>query len=128
MNSLISSGICISVETFYQPDHSQPTENEFVFTYRITIENRNDFPVKLLRRHWMISDSNGEKREVEGEGVVGVQPLIMPGKYYQYVSACHLKSEIGRMSGEYLMQNIHTRLFFNCEIPEFLMQVPFKLN
>ena len=99
MTSKISEGIEVSIETFFQKDYSNPLQNEFMFAYRITIENHNSFPVKLLRRYWEIHDSNSEHREVEGEGVVGVQPLIMPGKQYQYVSGCHLKSEMGKMHG-----------------------------
>ena len=56
-----------------------------MFAYRITIENHNSYPIKLLRRYWEVFDSNTDQRVVEGEGVVGVQPLIMPGKNYQYV-------------------------------------------
>ena len=74
MTSMISEGVEVSVESFYQPDYSNPISAEFMFAYRITIENHNQFPVKLLRRHWHIFDSNGQNREVEGEGVVGVQP------------------------------------------------------
>ena len=76
MTSMISEGVEVSVESFYQPDYSNPISAEFMFAYRITIENHNQFPVKLLRRHWHIFDSNGQNREVEGEGVVGVQPII----------------------------------------------------
>ena len=76
MNSMISEGVQVSVETFYQPDYSNPMQSEFMFAYRITLENHNSFPVKLHRRHWYIFDSNGSNREVEGEGVVGVQPTI----------------------------------------------------
>lgn len=78
MVSKISEGVEISVETFYQADYSNPLNSEYMFAYRITIENHNNFTVKLLRRHWFIFDSNGEHREVEGEGVVGVQPVLKP--------------------------------------------------
>ena len=83
MISKISEGITISVETYYQPEYSNPVNSEFMFAYRITIENNNAFPVQLLRRHWYIYDSNGSMREVEGEAVVGVQPQINPGESYQ---------------------------------------------
>ena len=66
MVSKISEGVTISVETFYQPDYSNPANNEFMFAYRITIENNNIFPIKLLRRHWHINDSDGSHKEVEG--------------------------------------------------------------
>jgi len=128
MISKISEGITISVETYYQPDYSNPVNSEYMFAYRITIENNNAFPVKLLRRHWYISDSNGSNREVEGEGVVGVQPQINPGESYQYVSGCNLRSEIGKMHGMYLMENINTSKTFQALIPAFDMCAPFKLN
>jgi ApaG protein len=128
MTSKISGGVKISVETFYQPEFSNPLNSEFMFAYRITIENSNNFPVKLLSRHWHIFDSNGSLKEVQGEGVVGVQPVIAPDDKYEYMSGCNLRSEIGRMHGTYLMENIHTRQTFTVLIPSFEMQVPFKLN
>ena len=128
MVSKISEGIKISVETYYQPDYSNPVNNEFMFAYKITIENNNLFSVKLLSRHWYINDSNGSLREVEGEGVVGVQPLINPGEQYQYISGCNLRTEIGKMHGTYLMENSNTKKSFAVSIPAFNMSTPFKLN
>ncbi len=128
MISKISEGINISVETFYQPDYSNPVSSEYMFSYRITIENNNSFPVKLLRRHWNIFDSTGSQREVEGEGVVGVQPQINPGEKYQYISGCNLRTEMGKMHGTYLMENINNKKQFDVTIPAFEMTVPFKMN
>ena len=128
MVSKTSEGVQISVETFYQPDYSNPANNEFMFAYRITLENRNDFTVKLLRRHWFIFDSNGENREVEGEGVVGAQPVLPAGKQYQYVSGCNLRTEMGRMYGTYLMENQNNKSTFIVKIPPFEMVAPSKLN
>ena len=128
MISKISGGVKISVETFYQPEYSNPLNSEFMFAYKITIENNNDFPVKLLRRHWYIYDSDGSVREVEGEGVVGVQPQINPGDSYQYISGCNLRSEIGKMYGTYLMENINNIKSFDVIIPAFEMCAPLKLN
>ena len=128
MNSLISEGVQVSVETFYQPDYSNPIQSEFMFAYRITLENHNTFPVKLHRRNWQIFDSNGSNREVEGEGVVGVQPTISSGDNYQYVSGCNLKSEMGRMHGTYVMENLDTQQSFEVNIPAFEMVTPFKYN
>ncbi len=79
-NNKISEGVEVNVETFYQPDYSNPLSGEYMFAYRITIDNHNSFPVKLFRRHWHIFDSNGSYREVEGEGVVGIQPMLVPGR------------------------------------------------
>ncbi len=128
MISKISEGVEISVEIFYQSDYSNPLNQEFMFAYRITLENHNNFTVKLLRRHWFIFDSNGEQREVEGEGVIGIQPILKPGETYQYVSGCNLKTEMGRMHGTYLMENQHNKESFKVNIPSFDMIVPFKNN
>jgi ApaG protein len=128
MVSKISEGVEISVETFYQSDYSNPVNNEYMFAYRITIENHNSFSVKLLKRQWFIFDSNGEHREVEGEGVVGVQPLIKPGEQFQYVSGCNLQTEMGKMHGEYIMENQNTKENFVVQIPKFEMIVPAKMN
>ena len=128
MNSMISEGVEVSVETFYQPDYSNPVQSEFMFAYRITLENHNPFSVKLHRRHWHIFDSNGSHREVEGEGVVGVQPVIQPGESYQYVSGCNLRTEMGKMKGSYQMENLYTKQMFDVNIPAFEMIVPMKNN
>lgn len=128
MVSKISDGVQVSVETFYQPDYSNPVAGEYMFAYRISIENLNSFSVKLLRRHWFIFDGNGESREVEGEGVVGVQPTLHAGEKYQYVSGCNLRTEMGKMHGSYRMQNLDTQDMFDVNIPSFEMVVPFKLN
>ena len=128
MVSLISEGVKVSVEVYYQPDNSNPLQTEYMFAYRISIENHNSFPVKLHRRHWYIFDSNGSYKEVEGEGVVGVQPSLAPGESYQYVSGCNLNTEMGRMNGTYQMENLHSKKMFEVNIPAFEMIVPFKAN
>ncbi len=128
MNSKISGGVKVSVESFYQSKYSDPSNGEFMFAYKITIENVNDFPVKLLSRHWKIYDSNGTMKEVEGEGVVGVQPVIAPGKHYQYISGCNIKTEIGKMQGNYLLENINNNKKFMVAVPAFSLVAPCKLN
>ena len=128
MNSIITEGVQVSVETFYQPDYSNPLQSEFMFAYRITLENLNSFPIKLHRRYWEIFDSNGSRREVEGEGVVGIQPTIEAGETYQYVSGCNLRTEMGKMMGNYQMENLHNKQMFKVDIPSFEMIVPMKNN
>lgn len=128
MASTISEGVQVSVETYYQQEYSNPLLSEYMFAYRIILENYNPFPVKLQRRHWYIFDSNGTYREVEGEGVVGVQPVLQPGEKYQYVSGCNLRTEMGRMHGTYQMENLDTNQLFTVSIPSFEMIVPFKSN
>ncbi len=124
----VTEGVSVTVETFYQESQSNPISMEFVFAYRITIENLGATPVKLLKRHWYIIESNGSYREVEGEGVVGQQPIISPGSQYQYVSAASLRSDMGKMFGSYEMENVYNRKILSISIPEFQLIAPFKLN
>lgn len=128
MVSKISAGIKVSVEVFYQSDYSNPTNAEYMFAYRITIENNNAFAVKLLNRHWYIFDSNGDHREVEGDGVIGLQPVINPGQQFQYSSGCNLRTEIGKMHGTYTLENLNNKIHFTVNIPAFQMIVPTKYN
>ena len=128
MISKLSKGVQVSVETYYQPDYSNPVSSEYMFAYRILIENQNDFTIQVLRREWNIFDSNGEYREVQGEGVVGQQPVILPGKSFQYVSGCNLRTEMGKMFGKYVVENTETKEEFFVNIPPFDMIVPFKMN
>jgi ApaG protein len=128
MVSKISEGVEISVETFYQAEYSNPASNEFMFAYKIKINNYNNFSIQLMHRHWTIADSILEQRDVDGEGVVGVQPIIKPDDFFTYVSGCNLKTEIGKMSGYYLMQNLNTLEQFKVIIPAFNLIVPAKLN
>lgn len=124
----ITAGVSITVETFYQEEQSAPLRSDYLFAYRITIENRSKYPVQLLRRRWTILDSDGTYQEVEGEGVVGEQPILEPKESYQYISAAHLKSEMGKMHGSYEMENLYNKKLFHVTIPEFQLIAPFKLN
>ena len=124
----ITNGVKVSVATSYQPEYSSPVQYHFVFTYKILIENNSENTIQLLRRHWYIFDSNGTVREVEGDGVVGQQPVMEPGESHEYVSGCNLKTEIGKMKGVYLMERVVDGKQFNVNIPQFTMEVPYKLN
>jgi ApaG protein len=128
MQTAITRGVKVSVETFYQPDYSNPGLQEYMFAYRITITNESEHAVQLLRRHWYIFDSFAETKEVEGEGVVGQQPVIEPGFSYQYISGCNLCTEIGKMYGTYLMQRLRDGKMFYVTIPEFHLAATMKLN
>lgn len=124
----ITEGVNIVVETFYQEGQSSPLNAEYLFAYRITIENLTGYTVKLLSRHWHIIDSNGTHREVAGDGVVGQQPVISPGGNYQYTSAANLRSDMGKMYGTYLMENLFNKKKITVQIPEFQLIAPAKLN
>lgn len=124
----VTEGVNIMVETFYQPGHANPLKSEHFFAYRITIENRAAHPVKLLSRHWHIVESDGTRREVKGEGVVGEQPVIQTGGQYQYTSAVNLSSDIGKMYGSYQMENLFSKKKLRVAIPVFQLVAPAKLN
>ncbi|MEJ6981204.1 Co2+/Mg2+ efflux protein ApaG [Pedobacter sp. P351] len=128
MITKITDGVKISVETIYQPEYSNPANDHYMFAYRISIENLTEYSVQLMRRHWFIFDSNGTHREVEGEGVVGLQPVIDPGNFHEYVSGCNLKTDIGSMRGSYEMRRLVDNEEFEVKIPEFNMVAPYKLN
>lgn len=128
MKALTTNGITVRVEPTYQDKHSQPSAWRFIFSYRIHIENNSPHTVQLLRRHWFIVEGNGEVREVEGEGVVGKQPILRPGEAHQYSSWCPIRSDLGKMYGSFLMIRTDTGSLFEVEIPEFKLIVPAKLN
>lgn len=128
MVTAITNGIKISVETVYQDEYSNPADQQFAFAYRINIENLSDYTIQLMRRQWFIFDSNGTQREVEGEGVVGQQPVMHPGEGHSYVSGCQLTTDMGTMSGNYLMYRLSDHTEFTVEIPEFELIVPYRLN
>src|SRR5690606_4717637 len=128
MATQITDGVKVSVETVYQSEYSNPENDHFMFAYHITIENLGPHPVQLLRRHWVIYDSSGSKREIDGEGVVGLQPIIAPGEQHQYVSGCNLKSEMGYMEGTYQMLRQVDGQLFDVHIPRFSLIAPFRMN
>jgi len=124
----ISQGIKISVETVYQEEYSNPSNDQFMFAYRIEIENLSDYTIQLLRRQWFIFDSAGTMKEVEGEGVIGVQPVLEPGESHAYVSGCQITTDIGSMRGNYSMIRVVDESPFIVEIPEFALIAPYRLN
>ena len=128
MITKLTAGINVSVELQYNAQQSHPIASHYFFVYSITIANESDYTVQLKRRHWYIFDSNGIKSEVMGEGVVGEQPILIPGQSYQYVSGCNLSSEMGKMEGVYIMEREIDGELFNVTIPPFMMIVPYKLN
>ena len=128
MDTLITKDIRISVETFYKPEYSNPIEGKYIFAYRVLIENIGSETVQLLRRHWIISDSTGVIREVEGEGVIGQKPVLNPGESHQYISWSNLSSELGTMHGTYLMKKLVNHAVFKVDIPRFSLLAPYKLN
>lgn len=123
-----TQGITVSVAVFYQTRQSRPALSQYVFAYQVTIENGTPHTLQLLRRQWHIWQSDGVVRQVSGDGVIGQQPVLAPGQSYQYVSACQLQTEFGKMWGNYTLQTVLDRQAIVADIPVFQMVVPYKLN
>lgn len=121
------SGIDISITTNYLQQQSDPLRNNYAFSYTITIKNNRSEAVKLLSRHWIITDRNNHVDEVEGSGVVGQQPVIEPGCTFQYSSGTVIASEIGDMRGSYTMLASDGEIF-EALIPMFVLSLPSKLH
>ncbi|MEY3644367.1 MAG: hypothetical protein RLZZ207_1062 [Bacteroidota bacterium] len=119
MVSAITKGIQVSVETTYQPDFSNPQQHHYVFTYKVRIENKSNHTVQLLRRRWEIYDATESRKIVEGDGVVGQQPILEPGESHTYVSGCNLKSGIGKMRGSFTLEKLMDGKLLEIVIPEF---------
>lgn len=128
MVTKITQGIKISVDVHYIEEFSNPLKNHFLFSYHIRIENESEYTYQLLKRKWIIFDSNGEHKIVEGEGVVGEQPVLEPGKSFEYESSCNLHTDFGTMKGCYTMKRLVDGATLSVLIPEFQLVTPQKLN
>lgn len=132
--------VIVTVKPQYIEAQSTPAEQRFIFAYHVDIYNPSHHPVQLMTRHWLITDGNGKLEEVQGNGVVGENPIIAPGDSYQYSSGAALSTQVGSMSGHYGMrlcleteeeakeENAVDALLFDATIPVFTLAVPSALN
>jgi len=127
MEEAVTEGVQVQVESFYLDSHSIPEEDLYVFAYRIRLKSVGQRTVQLLRRHWIITDSNGDINEVRGDGVVGDQPVLVPDEEYEYTSGSQLKSPVGTMQGTYRMTTTDGEEF-DIAIPCFTLTVPGMIN
>ncbi len=127
MYSETTKEITISVDTTFVEDQSEPDDFHFVWAYHIRIENEGPETVKLLRRHWHITDSQGRVHEVRGEGVVGEQPVLEPGEVFEYTSGTPLSTPSGFMVGSYQMVNGEGN-HFSVSIPAFSLDSPHDIS
>lgn len=97
--------VSISVSTRFLTEQSAPEKDRYAFSYDITVHNQSDTEVQLLTRHWIITDGQGETKEIRGDGVVGEQPTIAPHSKYRYSSGTLLETEVGSMHGSFGMQD-----------------------
>ncbi|WP_319783469.1 Co2+/Mg2+ efflux protein ApaG [Oceanisphaera sp. IT1-181] len=119
--------IHITTEPHYLAEHSAPDEQNYVFAYTISIQNRGQSSVQLLSRRWLITDANGKIIEVEGSGVVGEQPNITPGAAFTYTSGVKLDTPVGVMEGSYRFIEQDGREF-DAPIAPFRLSLPHLIN
>ena len=126
-NAATTDGVTVRVSVSYLPEQSEPARGRWFWAYHIRLENEGTETVQLLTRHWVITDGRGARHSVEGEGVVGEQPVIEPGASFDYVSGCPLATPSGAMQGSYQMVR-EDGAVFAVEIPRFSLFAPAVLN
>ena len=126
-NAATTDGVTVRVSVRYLPEQSEPERGRWFWAYHIRLENEGTDTVQLLTRHWVITDGRGARHSVEGEGVVGEQPVIEPGASFDYVSGCPLATPSGAMQGSYQMVR-EDGAVFAVEIPRFSLFAPAVLN
>lgn len=115
----------VSVRSFYLADQSRPDDSRYMWAYRVRIENIGRVAVQLLRRSWRITDSRGRTQVVEGDGVIGQQPILEPGELFEYTSGTPLETPSGFMSGQYHMISLGSGEPFDIEVPAFSLDSPY---
>ena len=127
MSETITRGVYIRAVPSYVSEQSNPDEGQYLFAYHITIENRGKEPVRLISRHWIITDGDGDTSEVEGLGVIGEQPNLRPGQKFEYTSACPLPTPVGTMHGSFRMIS-DSGEEFDALIDAFTLAIPRALH
>lgn len=127
MSNTETEGVRVIVKAAFWPERSSPDNNQWAFTYAVSVKNEGTRAATLRTRHWVITDANGRVEEVRGEGVVGKQPRLEGGDTFEYTSWAMLRTPFGTMRGEYVMERIDgTR--FEAKIGEFVLTQPNALN
>ena len=115
--------ITVAPKAIYVEDQSDPSKDQYVFAYTITLTNTGTVPAQLISRHWLITDANSRVIEVKGLGVIGQQPMLKPGESFEYSSGTHLETAVGTMRGTYQMIAEDGQTF-DAPIPLFTLSVP----
>ncbi len=124
MYNTTTHSIRVSVEPIYLGDQSAPEDDYYVWSYKVTIENKRKGSVIVRHRHWRITDAQGRTQEVHGEGIVGEQPVLEPGTTFEYTSGAPLTTPSGIMGGIYQMTTEDGELL-DITIPSFSLDSPF---
>jgi ApaG protein len=123
----LTRGIRVTVRSRYEEDKSAPEEGYYFFSYTVRITNEGSRPAQLWSRRWLITDGDGNRETVEGDGVVGHQPNLAPGESFEYTSFCPLPTPVGAMEGTYRMRTGDGGEF-DAEIASFTLAVPAAVN
>lgn len=121
-----TEGIRVAVSPRFSLADSDPAEGTFVFSYTISMANEGSAAAQLLFRHWRIHDAAGDDSMVDGEGVVGEQPILAPGGSHEYRSYCVLRSPVGYMEGHYTFVREDGEQF-KVDVPRFHLNGPLVL-
>lgn len=124
----VTNGIQVNVQVQLETNHTQVERNYYLFSYRITIQNLSNKRVQLLRRNWYVTDFVAYEKMIEGDGVIGQQPIIEPTNSYTYTSYCELNSGVGSMEGYYTFLDFTDLTTFKVDIPKFELVAPWVLN
>ncbi len=119
--------IAVMTKSTYLADQSDPSKNQYVFSYTITVTNTGDVAAQLISRHWYITDGDHRVQEVKGLGVVGQQPVLKPGESFEYTSGASIPTPVGTMKGSYQMVG-EDGTTFEAAIPAFTLSVPRTLH
>ncbi len=121
------NNVIVETETRYIEEQSSAEDNKYVFAYTITITNMGNIPARLMTRYWLITDANGKKQEVNGDGVVGEQPYLKPGETFKYTSGAMIETPVGVMEGRYAMVSDEDDNFYATVSP-FTLSIPRVLH
>jgi ApaG protein len=127
MYSKTTHDVKVSVKPQYLMDQSDPDDNHYVWAYTIFIENLSDKKLQLLHRRWLVTDAIGQTQKVQGEGVVGEQPILRSGEGFQYTSGTVLVTPSGLMVGAYEMEDVANKQRFWIEVPAFSLDSPYQV-
>src|SRR5258706_16113865 len=127
MSEALTEGIRVEVLSQHSPEHSKLEEGQWVFQYTVRITNQSSETVRLVSRHWIISDALDEVREVKGPGVVGEQPVLAPGESFKYSSWCPIKTPTGMMHGTYQMMRSNGEQF-DIEVAPFALRARYTVH
>ena len=124
----ISGDLEVLVRPEFLPRHSRTDQSVFAWSYYVTIKNNGTRRIQLMRRHWIITNGHGVREEVHGDGVIGEQPVILPGQSYAYTSGCPLRTPTGNMRGWYECVDLDTREKVRAKIPLFFLRAPTTIH